>query len=373
MTDDACTVLIDAMCAQFGGIATYVQNLLREWPRLYPDDDLHVLCPLEVAETLPERGLTVHLVDIGRPVEVQRPLTQTRRLRHLVRELRPDAVLATLPSTTLLRLGAPTVVVVYDLRHELRPEQFPWKRRLMRRISYGRGYAVADAFVAISARSLNDLRRLHPRIADRPGAVVHLGADHVLAWEGRERGDYAVAFGHHTNKNVDLVLDAWQQLVRVPPERGVPRLRITGLGGTAREAVAAQLRQRDLEAVVELMPFLDAADFERLFAGAGLVVFPSDFEGFGLPVVEGMLLGKPVVVGPDEAVLEVAGGHAAVMAGWTSTALADATRRAVSLGPEELRAARDRAAEFTWERTTRQSRAAVLAAARSGRHAKVGR
>jgi glycosyltransferase involved in cell wall biosynthesis len=102
-------------------------------------------------------------------------------------------------------------------------------------------------------------------------------------------------------------------------------------------------------------------------------VFPSDFEGFGLPVVEGMLLGKPVVVGPDEAVLEVAGGHAAVMSGWTSSALADAVRAGLAMSPDQLAAARAHAAEFTWERTTRQSRAAVVAAARSARDAQVRR
>ena len=65
-----------------------------------------------------------------------------------------------------------------------------------------------------------------------------------------------------------------------------------------------------------------------MLAEADLVVFPSDFEGFGLPVVEGMLLGKPVVLGPEPATNEVAGGHAAVAADWTPAALADGVRRA---------------------------------------------
>jgi glycosyltransferase involved in cell wall biosynthesis len=105
-----------------------------------------------------------------------------------------------------------------------------------------------------------------------------------------------------------------------------------------------------------------------VFGAADLVVFPSDFEGFGLPVVEGMLLGKPVVLGPEPATTEVAGGHAAVAADWTPAALADAVRRARALAGAELEAARAWAATFTWERTVRQTRE-LLASLAAGRPA----
>jgi hypothetical protein len=61
------------------------------------------------------------------------------------------------------------------------------------------------------------------------------------------------------------------------------------------------------------------------------------------------------------------------MSAWTAAALAAATRHALGLGSAQLRAAQEHASAFTWERTTRQSRAAVIAAARSARHAQVGR
>ena len=77
-----------------------------------------------------------------------------------------------------------------------------------------------------------------------------------------------------------------------------------------------------------------------MLADAELVVFPSDFEGFGLPVVEGMLLGKPVVLGPEPATNEVAGGHAAVAADWTS---GGAGRRRTPGAVDDRRRARGRA------------------------------
>lgn len=172
-------------------------------------------------------------------------------------------------------------------------------------------------------------------------------------------GDYAVAFGHHTNKNVDLVLDAWMDLVRGDQ---APHLRLTGVPDEHRAIVEMAVAERRLGARVTVLPFLASADFERLFAQSGLIVFPSDFEGFGLPVIETMRLGKPVVVGPDEAVLEVAAGHATVMAKWTSAALSAAVGEALCASPARLEAARDYATGFTWARATSQSRAAMLAA-----------
>lgn len=350
-------ILVDAMCSEYGGIATYVNNLLATWPDIFPDDEIHVLAP--EGTSVPDRGVTVHRQALRRPVAVFRPLWQTVRLHALTRRLDVDAVLATLPATTVLRPGRPVAVVVYDLRHELRPEQFPPRRRLLRLVSYRRGYAIADAFISISQRSLDDLHDRHPRTTRVPGVVAHLAADHVAGWRRTDAAPYAVAFGHHTNKNTDLVIDAWERLARDPDTPAPPTLRIIGLPGVERARVSALLADRGLTDVVEVAPFLPDAEFESVLASTSLVVFPSDFEGFGLPVLEAMRLGVPVVVGPDRAVLEIAGGHATVMDGWTVDALVDAVRRGLATDAPAVRAAAEHAARFTWAATVRRTRAAL--------------
>jgi glycosyltransferase involved in cell wall biosynthesis len=136
--------------------------------------------------------------------------------------------------------------------------------------------------------------------------------------------------------------------------------------GSTRVAVAAVerddapvLADRGLGDVVQLAPFLPDDEFVRVMAEAEMIVFPSDFEGFGLPVAEGMRLGKAVVIGPERATVEVAGGHAFVMDGWTPTALADAVRAAETMSDEQREAARRRGEVFTWESTIRQTRAVL--------------
>lgn len=347
-------VLVEALAAEFGGIRTYVDELLAAWAEV-EEDEVHVLIARD-STLAPPAAITRHHVDVRRPAALGRPWAQTTGLRDVVRRTRPDVVLATLPSTTLLDPGVPVAVVVYDLRHELRPEQFTRGQRLKRAVSYGRGYQLADLLVCISRRTLDDLVRRHPRAARTPTTVVHLGADHALRWPRRADGP-AIAFGHHTNKNPDLVLDAWRLLSDRVAD--VPGLTITGVSGARRAAFEESVARRGLPGGVELAPFLDESEFESLFGSARLVVFPSDFEGFGLPVVEAMTLGTPVVIGPEPATREVSGGHAFEARDWSAEALATAVEQALRASPAALAAARDHAATMTWAHTVTRTRAAL--------------
>ncbi|MGN6161870.1 MAG: glycosyltransferase family 4 protein [Marmoricola sp.] len=347
-------VLVDAMCAEYGGIRTYVENLLDVWPRVFPEDELHVVAGVDC--TLPRHpGIQYREIAVEpRLGPLGRPLAQTVHLRRAAAELKPDAVLATLPSTTVLDLGKPTAVVIYDLRHRLRPEQFSRQTRVLRAVSYRRGYALADGFISISQRSLDDLHRLHPSTQAKPGVVAHLGADHVDAWPRGEEQRFAVAFAHQSNKNLDLVLNGWRLVVDQNAER--PKLLIVGVGKQRRDEVAAAIAALGLEDEIELAPFLPDEEFQRVFATARLVVFPSDFEGFGLPVAEGMRLGIPVIIGPEPATREVAAGHAIEMPEWTEAALAEAIQRALGVTSSWLEDGRQYAKRYTWEATVRQTR-----------------
>ncbi len=360
-------ILVEALCAEFGGIRTYVEHLLRAWPAEFPDDELHVIVRDDSDLPVPP-GVHRHAVAIPPLGPLGRPVAQTRHARRLTKQLRPDAVLATLPSTTSLRVDAPMAVVVYDLRHALRPDQFSRQTRILRAISYRRGYALADGIISISQRSLDDLHELHPRTRKTPAVVAHLGADHVDEWAAAPSDDtrpMALAFGHQSNKNTDLLLAAWQHLTG--GGKAPARLLVLGLGERRRAEVAAELGRRGLAKDVSLAPFVSDEEFHGLFAGADVIVFPSDFEGFGLPVPEGMRLGVPVVIGPEKATQEVAGGHAVVMASWSAQDLATAVDRALAMTPVQRAEARRFADRYTWAATVRTTRTMLndLAAGRS--------
>jgi glycosyltransferase involved in cell wall biosynthesis len=97
-----------------------------------------------------------------------------------------------------------------------------------------------------------------------------------------------------------------------------------------------------------------------VFAGASGVLFPSDFEGFGLPAIEALRLGIPLVISADPALLEVTAGHAVVTEDESPEGLAAAIERAQALSPDQLAAGAEHARAFTWERMARDVRAALV-------------
>jgi glycosyltransferase involved in cell wall biosynthesis len=344
-------IVVDALCAEYGGIRTYVEQTLAQWHELYPDDDVHVV--LRAGSTLATPGLTRHEFAVGRPDMVQRPRVQMTAMHGLIKELKPDAILATAPTTDIRRSASPLAIVILDLRFEILPHEFTPARRMMRRVSYGRSYQLAAGFLAISHRSLDDLHRLHPSTTSKPSALSYLGADHVAAWPEPSRSGPAIAFAHHTNKNPELLVEAWAKLRADGYDRP---LLFLGVNRELRDTLTELIAARNLTDTVQLSPFLEDDEFQKTLASAGLIAFPSSFEGFGLPIVEGMALGKPVVIGPDTGCIEIAGGHAALAKDWTADAVAEAVLEAEAMGSEQLQAARTHAATFTWQQTVEQTR-----------------
>ena len=272
-------------------------------------------------------------------------------------------MLAAVPATGLVGYGSRRGLILYDLRHELRPHQFSRGTRVSRRTSWGWTMSRADGIYTISERTLTDLQDRHPRLA-RHGVAAQLGADHVDAWPAvtrREAADpeapYALAFGHFANKNADAVLEAWAEFCAWDDRW---RLRLVGMGSADRAAAADRVAALGIADRVELMPWLDDSAFQAYFAGAGLVVFPSDFEGFGLPAIEAIRLGIPVVVSDDPALAEVTGGQAVVARSTSPADLADAIAEARQLTPEQLEAGRRFTDGFSWRRTADVVRTSLL-------------
>jgi glycosyltransferase involved in cell wall biosynthesis len=252
------------------------------------------------------------------------------------------------------------VITVHDLRHELVPEQFTRARRMLRNVSYGIGYRQADGIICISERTRKDLLRSRSQLRSKPVFTVPWAADHVDRWAREvrppDREPYALAFGHFPNKAVERVIDAWQIL----RERGEARpLVLVGLPGAARERISERIRAARLEGLVTPLPWLDNEQFHARFASAGLIVFPSDFEGFGLPAVEAMRLGIPVVISADEALLEATGGNATVVAEKDPASLADAVSVAWTTPQDDLDRAGAHVGGREWKDVARETRMAL--------------
>jgi glycosyltransferase involved in cell wall biosynthesis len=297
-------------------------------------------------------------------------------LPRLARRLRGDVlhcphytmpVWETLPGQPSVKLGGiPTVVTLHDATFFSDPKLHEPVKRLVFTRATRRAVEHATELLVPSAATREELGRLVSPLARR-AVVAPLGVDHSLfrpPGEGEgsrigqllglaDHGDYLAFLGTiEPRKNVAALIRAWTAACagRSRP----PALVIAGGAGwdsavdEAAEAVPDGLR-------LIRAGYLPLGDIPALLGGAAVVVYPSLGEGFGLPVLEAMACGAPVLTTRRLALPEVGGDAVAytetdtdAIASAISALLDDPDRRT-----ELRRAGLARAAEFTWQRTAR--------------------
>jgi glycosyltransferase involved in cell wall biosynthesis len=221
---------------------------------------------------------------------------------------------------------------VHDLAILRAPEVFPRWHRLYGRFGLERVLRAADAIVAVSEFSRAETIELAGVPPERIRVVPH-GVDPVFTAEGpRADGDYLLAVGTlEPRKNLARAVDAAR-------EAGVV-LRVVGARGWGGV---------DVEGWVGEIP---DGDLAALYRGARCVLYPSLYEGFGLPVLEAMACGAPVVTSVATAMEEVAGGAAILVDPLDVAAIAAGIGEALRRRDELVTAGLARAREFTWQRT----------------------
>jgi glycosyltransferase involved in cell wall biosynthesis len=352
-------VVIDAFAVKPGSAAITLENILIGWAELDQDDQFTVLVADEVPFVV---GPHIKIERVRPPVGgiLGKLWLRSFGVRSSARRLGADAVLGGVTASAFVGAPCPHGVIVYDLRHEFRKHQFSWARRAVRRISYAWSFLLSDAMFCISRRTRDDLIRNH-RIARGKAVEARYGSDHVDHWPDPkpEKPPYALAFGQFSNKNVEAVLGAWALFSTTNSEM---TLRLVAMSAADRVRIGELVDALGIADRVELMGWLDDEEFQAVSAHASLVVFPSDFEGFGLPAIEALRMRIPLVVSDDRALAEVTGGHAIVAADLRPQTLAAAMTAALELTPEQLEAGRLYSEQFKWQYMARAVRDTFAAA-----------
>lgn len=281
---------------------------------------------------------------------------------------RPDLLHATdfvLPPTWARR----TVLTVHDLAFLFFPQAaMPGLQRYLN-VVVPRSVRRADHIIADSAHTARDLREqwqvLDERISVVQGAVDH-ARFHPRAADGenaRVRARYALGDAPYIltvsrlepRKNHLRLVEAFALARR---EGAIPqRLVIGGGKGWLYEQTFARVQELGLADAVTFTGFVDEVDLPALYRGADLFAYPSLYEGFGLPVIEALAAGTPVLTGDNSCLPEAGGPGALYVNAQDVRAIADGLLRLATDAPlrATLRTAGlAHAAHFTWERSAQQ-------------------
>ena len=252
----------------------------------------------------------------------------------------------------------PVVVTVHDINFVHHPEAVTPDVRRMARLLPGI-LSRAAAIITVSAFTRDELVAWLPDVGHKI-AVIHNGSHTrvtpAAVPDGPAAPPYALMLGTlEPRKNLPLALDA----LRVLRQRGVDLRLVLAGGRSSLLDVPAMLRKRGLgEPEVTRTGYIDDARVSALLAGARVLVFPSLYEGFGMPLLEAMEAGVPVVGVRAGATSETVGDAGLLVEPGDVEGFADAMESAAF--DEEVRArvipaGKAQASKFTWERAARET------------------
>ena len=330
----------DVLGRQRTGDETYVTGLLRE----LASSDLRLAAVTRHPELVP-KGIE--------PIELQassQVLRMSIGLPRLLRRLRPG--LAHFQHSLPLACPTPAVVTVHDLSFERDPSVMGRRDRLIFRTVVPRSARRAARVLAVSERTKRDLIEIYD-IPEKKIVVTPNGVDPAFTPNGpRAAGEpYALFVGAlQPRKDVTVAIEALALL-----GNGVPRLVVVGQDKGGRAEAEQAVERNGLAGRVEFRGHVPQEELAALYRGAACLVFPSRYEGFGLPVVEAMASGTPVVATTAGALPEVAGGAAILVEERNPVALAGGMERAIADRERLVAAGLERARHFTWAETARRT------------------
>ena len=319
------------------GDETYVRNLLRTLSEPAAEAGLDLAAVTRHPELVPDGVLPVLLP--ARSQELRMAWTLPRTLRRL------GAALVHTQYALPFRCPCPAVVTIHDLSFE--HGLMGRRDRLVFERVVPHAARTAARVLTVSERTKRDLVE-HYGIPPERVVVTPNGVDpafHPVTQDAAAR-PYALAVGAiQQRKNQRAALAAAR-------EAG---LELVVVGPVKDERAAAELRAGG----ARLEGYVDVERLAELYRGAACLVQASRYEGFGLPVVEAMASGTPVVMVPDPALVEVAGEAAVVV---PEAELAAGIRRAVEERNTLADAGLERARAFTWEALARATVTAYVEA-----------
>lgn len=349
---------IDITCLSSGrGPARYTTEIVRALSEVCSIDDLFFLySPFEIGiAALPSNFIIRHL-----PLQKRRPwLNWTLPLA-----VRRDKVeVMFFPANDFwLWKAAPTVVVLHDIAPATELYQYlpTWKDKLQIKLQMKTLPFVSDKVLTVSKYSAKQIETYLPKLANRI-TVVYNGLtgfsqeprDHVLY----EKPYILFVGGFDRRKNLERLLEAFKVLISNGRNEKLVLVGSSGKNMNLYYVMPELVSSLGLNDFVEISNSIDDEELGRLYRGACLLVLPSTVEGFGLPVLEAMVSGCPVVASNAASIPEVGGDAAIYFDPYDISNMAECLNRVLSnekLRNEMILRGIDQAKKFNWVKAGEQ-------------------
>jgi glycosyltransferase involved in cell wall biosynthesis len=355
---------IDARKLHDFGIGTYIRNLLRQLARLDRETEYVLLCRADDQKVLASLGDNFRSVpetagNYSIAEQVSIPLALRREgitLFHAPHYVLPPLV------------RCRSVVTIHDCIHLMFPQYLPNRFALTyARMSMALASRRATRVLTVSESSKRDLLRFFDIDPDKI-AVIPNAYDDRFGVEPREEDvvrvreryqlhDEFVLYAGNVkpHKNLERLIEAFD-LVR---KRGLDHLKLVLIGDEISKYAALRraVHQHQLHKYVRFLGYLPEETLAVMYRLAGVFVFPSLYEGFGLPPLEAMASGTPVVTSNVSSLPEVAGDAAVLVDPYDPRAIADGIYQVLTdetVRRDLRRKGIARARQFSWEQSVRR-------------------
>jgi glycosyltransferase involved in cell wall biosynthesis len=348
-----------------GGTEIYLRGLLNALAEIDSGNEYFVFINRETEPGLVPRRPNIHA--LPQPVRARfrpaRILWEQTALPVSVTRLGLDALLN--PGFTApVYCPCAAVTVFHDLQHKRHPEYFRWFDLPFWRVLLYASAHRATLLLADSDATREDLLRCY-RLPPDKIRVVRLGVDPAFFGLRRAPEKLLLAVSTlHPHKGLDALLKAFAEFRRLRPDF---RLAVAGLRGFHAEALERLRAELGLADAVRFTGWIPREELYDLYARAWAFLYPSTFEGFGLPVLEALAAGIPTGCSHIEPLAGMAGDAALQFDPGDVRAIGGAMERLVS--DEALRArlaaaGPARAKQFSWTATARATLEAIVEAVR---------
>lgn len=259
-----------------------------------------------------------------------------------------------------------TVVVVHGLEYEFCPEAYSlWERLYMRR-SIRYSVRSASNVVCVSENTRRDAARLYGVPAEKM-TVVYEGYDDTIGKDQNSKTGilknqspspkrpFFLFIGRiEERKNINRIVEAFEI---VKKEYCLShRLVLAGRPGYGYEGIRARIERSEYRDDIEEIGYVDEKEKWRLLAEADIFIFPTLYEGFGIPLLEAQSVGTPVIAADNSSIPEVAGSSAVLVDPYDVRAIVWAMRGIMSnegLRNDIIQKGRENVGRFGWNRCAR--------------------